>query len=204
MYYDNIDKEKLIKILMEKDKKILRLQLQNKKLNYLASIDAMTGVLNRKSGLELLGKEFILSNTNNGTMVVCFIDVDKLKYINDTFGHEEGDKLLKNAALILKNSIRKTDFVIRMGGDEFLVVFPQTTMKEANKVWYRILKTVEEINESNEKYNLSLSYGFYEYRKDKGKKLNVNELIRRADLEMYKIKNIKKEDLNYKYRKENR
>lgn len=143
-----MNKEKLIQILMEKDKILRELRLKNKKLNYLASIDAMTRVLNRKSGLELLERELKFSKINNTNIVVCFVDVDKLKYINDAFGHEEGDKLLINTALILKESIRKTDFVIRMGGDEFLVVFPQTTMKEANKVWYRILKRVEESNEN--------------------------------------------------------
>lgn len=188
MNYDNMSKEKIIEILIQKDDMLRKLWEENKKLNYLASIDAMTGALNRKSGLELLEREFKLLNINNENLVICFVDVDGLKIINDTFGHEEGDKLLINATKILKESIRKTDFVIRMGGDEFLVVFPETSMKEANKVWGRILKSVEEINKDNEKYNLSLSYGFYEYSKETEKKLTINELIKRADIEMYKVK----------------
>lgn len=183
-----MNKEKIIEILIQKDDMLRKLWLENKKLNYLASTDAMTGVLNRKSGLEMLEREFKLSNINNKNLVICFVDVDGLKIINDTFGHEEGDKLLMSAAKILKESIRKTDFVIRMGGDEFLVVFPETTMKEANKVWGRILKLVEEINKNNEKYNLSLSSGFYEYTKETEKKLTINELIKKADVEMYKVK----------------
>lgn len=186
---------------MEKDKILRELRLENKKLNYIASIDAMTGALNRKSGLELLEREFNFSIINNRKIVVSYVDVDKLKYINDAFGHEEGDKLLINVASILKNSIRKNDFLIRMGGDEFLVVFPETTIKEANKVWYRFLKMVDEVNESNEKYNLSLSYGFYEYVNEKENKLTVNDLIRKADIEMYNIKNVKKEDFYAKCRK---
>lgn len=196
-----MNKEKLIQILMEKDKILRELRLENKKLNYIASIDAMTGALNRKSGLELLEREFNFSIINNRKIVVSYVDVDELKYINDAFGHEEGDKLLINVASILKNSIRKNDFLIRMGGDEFLVVFPETTIKEANKVWYRFLKMVDEVNESNEKYNLSLSYGFYEYVNEKENKLTVNDLIRKADIEMYNIKNVKKEDFYAKCRK---
>lgn len=192
MNYDNVNKEKLIQILIEKDKILRKLFEENKKFKYLASIDAMTGILNRKSGLKLLEKNFHVSNINNTNIVVCFIDVDKFKHINDDFGHQEGDKLLINLASILKNSIRKTDFVIRMGGDEFLIVFPQTTMKEANKVWYRILKKVEDINENNEKYKLSLSNGFYEYDNQIENKLTVNELIRRADTQMYKTKKRKR------------
>ncbi|WP_264850416.1 GGDEF domain-containing protein [Clostridium omnivorum] len=199
-----MNKEKLVEVLMEKDKILRELRLENKKLNSLASFDAMTGVLNRKSGLELLEKEFNISNINNRNIVVCFVDVDKLKHINDAFGHEEGDKLIINVASILKNSIRKTDFVIRMGGDEFLIVFPQTTMKNANKVRYRILKMIEESNQGNIKYNLSLSYGFYEYGNEIENKLTVNDLIRRADIEMYKIKSVKKKDFKDRYRKQNR
>lgn len=187
-----MNKENLIELLIQKDELLQKLWLENKNLNYLASIDVMTGVLNRKSGLELLEREFKLSNINNENLVICFIDVDGLKIINDTFGHEEGDKLLISAAQILKESIRKTDFVIRMGGDEFLVVFPETSIKEVNKLQERILKLIEEINKNNEKYNLSLSCGFYEYSKKTEKKLTINELIKSADKEMYKVKREKR------------
>lgn len=161
-----------------------RLYLEKEKLNYYASIDELTGVLNRRSGLKLLGKELNLSKIDNKNLVVCFVDIDRLKIINDILGHEEGDKLLINTAKILKESIRKTDFVIRMGGDEFLIVFPGTTRKEVNKIWYRICRTIEEINKNNDSYNLSLSYGFYEYSKE----MSISDLIQNADVEMYKKK----------------
>ncbi|MEG1254673.1 GGDEF domain-containing protein [Clostridium sp.] len=188
MNYENMDKETLIKSLRQKDGMLKRLYLEKEKLNYYASTDAMTGVLNRRSGLELLGKEFDLSKPNDKNLVVCFVDVDRLKMINDTFGHEEGDNALIIVTKILRESIRETDFVIRIGGDEFLVVFPKTTMKEANKAWYRICKNIEEINKSSDSYNLSLSYGFYEYSKEIQKEMSINDLIKKADVEMYKKK----------------
>ena len=132
MNYYNMSREKLIEILIQKDEMLQKLRLENKKLNYLVSIDSMTGVLNRKSGLGLLERELKLAKDNDENLIISFIDVDGLKIINDTFGHEQGDKLLISVAEILKKSIRKTDFAIRMGGDEFLVVFPKTTMKEVN------------------------------------------------------------------------
>ena len=104
MNYENMDKEMLIKILREKDDMLKKLCLEKEKLNYYASTDAMTGVLNRRSGLELLGKEFNLSKINNKNLVICFVDVDRLKMINDTFGHEEGDKAFNKCS---KNSKRK-------------------------------------------------------------------------------------------------
>lgn len=192
MNYYNMDRQKLIEILIQKDEMLQKLRLENKKLNYLVSIDSMTGVLNRKSGLGLLERELKLAKDNDKNLVISFIDVDGLKIINDTFGHEQGDKLLISVAEILKESIRKTDFAIRMGGDEFLVVFPKTTMKEVNTVWGRIIKLIEESNKNNEKYNLSLSYGFYEYSKETEKKLTSKDLIRMADREMYRIKRGKK------------
>lgn len=195
MDYENMDKEMLIRILRKKDDMLKKLYSEKEQLNYYASIDAMTGVLNRRSGLELLDKKLDLSKKNNKNLVICFVDIDRLKLINDTFGHKEGDKVLKNIGEILKENIRKNDFVIRMGGDEFLLVFPETTMKEANKVWYRICRRVEEINKNNDKYNLSLSHGFYEYGKEIQKEMSISDLIQKADIEMYK-KKLKKKDLD--------
>lgn len=192
MSYNNISKERLIEILIQKDDMLEELRLENKKLSYLASIDGMTGVLNKKSGLGFLEREFKLSQSNNKNLVVCFIDVDGLKTINDNFGHGEGDKLLTCIAKILKEGIRKTDFVIRMGGDEFLIVFPGTTMKEVNKAWGRVLRSLDENNKNNEKYNLSISYGFYEYIKKMEVKLSTSEIIKNADIEMYKMKREKR------------
>ncbi|CAB1252944.1 diguanylate cyclase (GGDEF domain) with PAS/PAC sensor [Clostridiaceae bacterium BL-3] len=160
-----MDKQTLIKILREKDAVLEKLYTQREKLNYYASIDAMTGVLNRRSGLEMLDKELNLSKIGNTNLVVCFVDVDGLKIVNDNFGHQEDDRLLINTAKILKGSIRKTDFVIRMGGDEFLVVFPGATMEEVHKIWHRIEEKLKEYNENNEDYNFSLSCGFCECRK---------------------------------------
>ena len=192
MNYQDLNKDTLINVLIKKDKILRKLYIEQKKLSYYANTDDMTGVLNRRSGLELLNKELNLSKIKNKNIVVCFVDVDRLKMINDSFGHAEGDKALIKVAEILRESISKSNFVIRMGGDEFLVVFPETTMKEVNKTWYKICRNVEEANEGIDNYNLSLSYGFYEYSKEIQKELSINDLIKKADEEMYKKKMKKK------------
>lgn len=115
--------ERLIEIIKEKDNEIQKLQEERRKLKYYASIDDMTGVLNRRAGLELLNKQFESTKEIKEKMVICYIDVDNLKMINDTFGHNEGDELLISMTKIMKESIRKDDFLIRIGGDEFLAVF---------------------------------------------------------------------------------
>lgn len=186
MNYEGMDKEELIRILRKKDNILDELYLENQKLDYYVTIDALTGVLNRRSGLELLNKELNLSKVYDKSLIVCFVDVDKFKKINDRLGHVEGDKILISVGKILTESIRRTDFVIRIGGDEFLIVFPKTTMEEASKAWYRICKRVEEINKSKHKYSLSLSHGFCEYSTKN--KISSEDLIKKADKEMYKIK----------------
>ena len=188
MNYENMTKEELIEILRYKESVLNKLYLEKEKLKYYANTDVMTGVLNRRAGLKLLNKEFDLSKISNENIVICFADVDKLKMINDTFGHKEGDKVLKSVAKTLRDSIRKDDFIIRMGGDEFLIVFPRTSIKDISAICNRIDKILEEINKNGCEYNLNLSYGFYEYNPKVDNKMTLNDLIKNADMEMYKKK----------------
>lgn len=191
-------KEELIKILKYKDSLLKKLNLEKEKLKYYASTDVMTGALNRRAGLKRLNKEFKLSKISNDNIVVCFADVDKLKMINDNFGHEEGDKVLKIIAKTLRENTRKGDFVIRMGGDEFLIVFPRTSINNVNKICDRISKSIEKINKNNQDYNLNLSYGFYEYNPKSDSKMLISDLIKSADMEMYKKKKKRHEVNNYR------
>ncbi|ABK60669.1 GGDEF domain-containing protein [Clostridium novyi] len=188
MNYENMTKEELIEILRYKESVLNKLYLEKEKLKYYANTDVMTGVLNRRAGLKLLNKEFDLSKISNENIVICFADVDKLKMINDTFGHKEGDKVLKFVAKTLRDSIRKDDFIIRMGGDEFLIVFPRTSIKDVGKICNRIDEILEEINKNSCDYNLNLSYGFYEYNSKVDNKMTLSDLIKSADMEMYKKK----------------
>lgn len=192
MGYENLNKGTLINILTEKDEMLKKIYLEREKLSYFANTDPMTGVLNRRSGFEIINRKINSSKNNDKNIIVCFVDIDKLKMINDTFGHAEGDKIILSSVKILKKSIRKTDFIIRIGGDEFLLVFPKTTMKEVNSIWYKICGEVEALNNINNKYNLSLSYGFYEYSWEMKNKMSIDDIIKKADSEMYKNKNKKR------------
>lgn len=192
MNYKDMNKKELVELL-EKNKNIISdLYFENKELKIKASTDKMTGTLTRDFGVEELDEKFNQSISNGDNMVICMTDVDELKVVNDKFGHNEGDKLITNLSKVLKENIRKTDFIVRMGGDEFLIVFPNTEKDAVDKIWNRILKLIQEVNDSNEQYNMSISYGFYE-----SNKLSENESIRdvfikRADEKMYKMKRRKK------------
>jgi diguanylate cyclase (GGDEF)-like protein/PAS domain S-box-containing protein len=153
-------------------------------LRRFATIDALTGVYNRRTGLLLFAQQLRFAKRNNQKLCLCYIDTDFLKNINDIYGHAEGDEALKNVSTILKAAVRKIDIVCRIGGDEFIVILPQCTMKQAGYIWDRIDKKVQSFNAKNTKpYSISLSRGFSEY--DPEFDTSSEQLIQIADKEMY-------------------
>lgn len=140
----------------------------------------MTGALNRRAGLARLEK---LSETTQP--VVCFIDINGLKYVNDTLGHESGDEMIKTLASTILANIRRDDFLARLGGDEFLIVFNKTNEAAAQAVWTRIQQALEAVNnKENRLYSMSASHGIVQ----KGKRETVEETVARADSLMYEEK----------------
>lgn len=187
---------KLFKWKEGKNEIIKYLLKENKILKYHASFDNMTKALNRRMGIKLLEKRIQQSENHNKNLIVCFIDIDKLKKINDNFGHIEGDKTLMKVSRIIRTYIRKEDLFIRIGGDEFLLVFSGISLKSAKNILIRICDNIKRFNRSKVKeYEIKISYGFAQIR---GNKINVNNLIRVADKEMYK-KKISKCKGNCKY-----
>lgn len=151
-----------------------------------AKYDSLTGVLNRRFGLEKLIREVELSDRYNHIFSICFIDIDNLKYVNDSFGHKSGDSMIKETARIIKNSLRKTDLLIRMGGDEFLIVLPNTKHRGARDVLRRIENDVSKFNANKNKnveFSIAFSYGFAEY--NPADKISSDKLIEIADKNMY-------------------
>lgn len=157
------------------------------KLRTLATKDALTDVLNRGYGLLMFGKHLQLAKRNNSKLSICYVDVDGLKEINDTYGHQEGDEVLKLVSQFAVATLREIDIICRLGGDEFLLVLPQCPIEQALTVWQRIAKEVALFNAEHMKpYIISLSRGFAEF--DPGVEKTVDQLIAIADQEMYKDK----------------
>ncbi len=156
-------------------------------LNRYATTDEMTGALNRRSGMLLMEKQLKLSERHNQNFVIFFMDINGLKSVNDTLGHSFGDELIKLSVSVLKECLRESDSVCRLGGDEFLIILPMTRLAEAEKILDRIHEKVEKINSTDRySYLLSLSFGTAEYS---GRaKLTVDDLIRIADENMYRNK----------------
>jgi len=167
-----------------------RKQLE-KELEKLARVDSLTGCFNRGYGLELLDRQLKLSNRSKAPLLLAFLDIDRFKSINDTFGHDEGDKVLKEVAELFKSTLREVDIICRMGGDEFLLIFPDNSLKDASLIRERLNKNLTELNHSLKKpYKIDLSIGLSEYNPNKPQP--IDELIRIADEKMYEEKKKKK------------
>ena len=174
----------------------LKIQSYQLELNRKATYDSLTGTYNRRIILQILGQNIKLAKRENQPVSVCFIDVDKLKYINDHLGHKTGDSLLVSVTKIIKENIREMDSLARIGGDEFLIVFPNCTKEKAEEIWQRILEDFKKFNENNKFYSIEVSHGISQF--DKVHVKNVDELITEADEKMYKEKNRKREEGNDK------
>lgn len=144
--------------------------------------DPLTDVYNRRFFKEISLNIFERSRRYKRPLSVIIFDIDNFKKINDTLGHLEGDKVLKKVAEILVNNSRKADLIFRWGGDEFLMLLPETNEEEANKFIERIIE-----NFINEK--IEISYGLASWNE---KYSSFEELIQEADNRLYQFKNKKK------------
>ena len=158
---------------------------RNKMINrlYEDSIeDALTGLYNRRGFLSLAEDAIELMDSLNYHII--FIDLDKMKSINDEYGHNMGDSALQEASKILKSSFREGDIISRYGGDEFIVFVSDVEDKVINKIKKRIKDNLEIINKSKKlRYTLALTVGHSKY--NPSKKESLKEVIERADKDMY-------------------
>ena len=161
-------------------------------LKKFAHYDVLTGCCNRGYGLSLLDQQFKLAHRKKYLLLLAYIDIDKFKYINDTFGHKEGDIDLKEVANLFKSTLREIDIICRMGGDEFLLIFPDSSLENAPLIRERLSKNLEKLNQKLAKpYKINFSIGLSYY--NPSNPLSMEELIRIADENMYKEKKKRKE-----------
>jgi diguanylate cyclase (GGDEF)-like protein len=129
-------------------------------LGRLSETDELTGIVNRRTALIVLEKQFGLSKRNGGILAVAYIDLDGLKGVNDMLGHAAGDEYIKSACSLLTKVLRSTDTIGRLGGDEFLAILPDCNLDGAAAIKRRAQSMVEARNLSGEhRYAMSLSIG---------------------------------------------
>jgi two-component system cell cycle response regulator len=157
----------------------------------LAFTDSLTGLYNRRYLLEEFDREFARANRNESSLSLVMIDLDDLKTINDQFGHNEGDIALRELARILRLNTRASDLAARWGGDEFVLLAPDTDSKRAYIIGERIRSQVERSRPmvSDQQISIKVSVGIASYPAHAS---SVTELIKRADQAMYNAKGLGK------------
>ncbi|MBS7526912.1 GGDEF domain-containing protein [Fusibacter paucivorans] len=166
-------------------------QREKDQMRYFSTYDPMTGVFNRRAGFEKIKSTFQKHAKGNLRSSLCFIDINGLKEVNDNLGHEAGDELILSVVKVIEEKIGKTDFIIRLGGDEFLIVFVDLNLDEAEAVWQKIIDKFREINQMEDRrYVISASHGIEEIRYNL--KEHIDSIVNKADEKMYEEKrNIK-------------
>lgn len=170
-------------LLLQENKQ--QLEEQSSKLSVMAYSDPLTGVLNRRRLYEL-AEVIFGTHRNFGSILLC--DLDYFKLINDKWGHETGDVALIHFVNIVKDTLRESDLISRIGGEEFVLLLPGTNLDESVLIAERIRTKLENsplIYEENKIY-MTVSIGI---SLQKDKKFNLEALINSADKALYKAKN---------------
>jgi diguanylate cyclase (GGDEF) domain len=156
-----------------------------------ATIDELTGLLNRRSGKIILDNAVERAKTEMLNLAISFCDIDGLKNVNDTFGHEEGDWYIISIAEAIKANLREDDFAFRYGGDEIIIILNNCDDEKSRTIINRINNTIERKRSEFEKpYNMSVSIGtVHLYSKEN---TTADDLIAKADNLMYEEKKRKK------------
>ena len=172
---------------------IIRLNRAMQSERIFARTDFLTGVLNARSFHELAQMEINRSIRYQRPFTIAFIDVDNFKTINDTFGHTTGDTVLRSIATNIKVHLRKTDIIARIGGDEFIVMLPETDGNGAPAVISSMQRALsKEMNENG--WSVTFSMGVLTLA---APQLSVDEMLGRADQLMYRVKNAGKNNIHY-------
>ena len=156
------------------------------KLSNFANNDSLTNIYNRRKIEELCENELKRSERYENELSLIFFDINDFKIINDKLGHHKGDEVLIKIANIISQNIRSSDYFGRWGGDEFLIVLPQTNISKTKNIIETLENKLKDSDFNLDKnMKISCSFGLAEYEKND----TLDSLLRKADDSMYKIKN---------------
>jgi len=158
------------------------LRASAEKMYKLANTDTLTGIANRLKFNTIVNYQVENSLRYDAALSIIFFDIDYFKKINDEFGHELGDKVLKKMALLVKNEIRKSDVIARWGGEEFAIILANTTLSDAGKLAQKLRLCIEA--HRFEGQELTCSFGVTQLQKDD---TNIS-LMKRVDDALYDAK----------------
>lgn len=186
---DYVTKPYISKVLQARIRNALRIKAQNEELAHLAKTDFLTQLANRACFYEFAQKAVSHQNRQTAdSLVVAICDIDFFKQVNDTYGHDVGDKVLIDTAKQLNDSFRGYDIVARIGGEEFAICMPNTRVDEAVKACDRFrnqLASLTFTGTGEQPFSITASIGISEYSKARS---TLDELIKAADTALYEAK----------------
>jgi len=182
LHYWNLFIEFAFLLIMSVLFSVLKNKLDSEKT--LARIDPLTRAINRRSFFDLAELEINRAHRYGHPFAIAYIDLDNFKEINDQWGHSTGDKLLITVANTINSNIRNTDILARFGGDEFVVLLPETTGESAQATLEKVHRQLREAM-SNRSWRVTFSIGAISYRQPPK---DVEEAVRSADTLMYEVK----------------
>lgn len=160
----------------------------NTQLEQLSYMDHLTGIHNNRSIMNILYNELERGMRYHHSITIALIDMDSFKLINDTYGHIVGDAVLKSVSSIFAGSIRNSDAVGRYGGEEFLIIMPETESDQAKLLLERIKETINKLSwEEAVDLNVSFSAGIYTVN-HASEIVSTREIIGEADKILYAAK----------------
>jgi len=160
-----------------------KIQLQTQKLEKLAMEDPLTGIMNRRHFLSVIGKELARSQRHGHALSLTIFDIDSFKNINDKYGHNIGDKVLVSLCLLIQSNIRNNDIFARWGGEEFILISLDTPKDAMFNVCEKLRNTIEAYSEKGLP-SITASFGISGY--DVGD--SIEDMIHRADVALYEAK----------------
>lgn len=168
----------------------LNLEKANLKLLHQASHDVLTGLKNRLNLEKDLENLLIHHNVNHSPFAVAMFDIDLFKQINDDYGHDAGDFVLREIAKILTDNVREEDSVYRIGGEEFVILFNRITREEALSRSNKIRVKIQEHLFSHNNFTLHLTISGGLYHPDLKEVTNIKEILKYSDIALYNAKRL--------------
>ena len=184
--------------ISELKKKERELQKLNDELVNLTNIDPLTGAYNRRY-FHSVTKDLIALSRREGTnLSLAMIDIDDFKKVNDTYGHDIGDEVIKTIINIINNNIRKSDLLIRFGGEEFIILLPNTDVEQTFTVLEKIREKIQQCNlVENVSFTVSVGISKFIYSED-----NIEKTVKRADEKLYLAKNSGKNKIEIDFKRD--
>jgi diguanylate cyclase (GGDEF)-like protein len=178
----------LLQLTLETERENAQLLAERDRLTLEASTDALTGLANRRHLDEYLAEQFRISSRYGTPLSVIILDIDFFKKVNDTYGHQAGDQVLRNVAMALTKTVREADLCARYGGEEFVIVLPATPIEGALELAERIRASIEAntMVAGGKRLNVTISAGVNAYRKTS--QSSPDWLIKEADMALYEAK----------------